>query len=175
MIKYRDALEDEAYEIAKLVTKVSVSIYHKTFPDYKEYFDKTEEDILALTEIIKKRIRESSSYIVVTSNNKIVGSIHYDVVSNGRFKGFGYIQDFFILSQYQGKGYGTELLKRAALRLLDMGITKLYVDPIKGTKSVFFYQKLGGVVVSTSNFVMKKIVVKAYDVIFNDLNILKKS
>lgn len=174
MEKYREANINDIDDITSIVIKESTNSYYKTFPKYKDYFTKAEEDIREFKNIIRKRIDTDKSYMVVTINNKVVGCIHYEVLNSGRFKGYGFIQDFYILEEYQHNGYGTKLFYLAIDNLIKIGINKLYVNPIKGTKSIFFYQKLGGIVVSESNFYMPKIVIKVYDVVFNDLNKIKK-
>ncbi|MCL1859003.1 MAG: GNAT family N-acetyltransferase [Oscillospiraceae bacterium] len=92
-------------------------------------------------ELIAKSLSNTVYSIVALKNDEVIGM--------GRLVGdaamYWYIQDVFILTQYQGKGIGTEIVKRlidyVKINAVPDSGYSIYLFAAKGKES--FYERLG--------------------------------
>ncbi|MDO4940533.1 MAG: GNAT family N-acetyltransferase [Erysipelotrichaceae bacterium] len=71
-------------------------------------------------------------------NNQLVGAVKID------FDGINGVVDYFVvLKQYQGKGYGKELMDRAIESFKERNIKNIELHVVYGNDAVNFYEKYG--------------------------------
>lgn len=118
---------------------------HRRLPEYwadpnvalKSYFD-----------FLVKRLKSHSGTIFVAEEgDQIIGCVSVLIEAEESpcvaAKKFAYIPDVVVLKDYQGKGTGEALLKRAEQFGKEAGVGYLYLDVTISNPAVNFYRKAG--------------------------------
>ena len=123
---------------------------------YKGIVDNEFLEILYLNEdysaknIINK-IDNNDNYYVLKLNNKIIGWIYYDYVSD-KYENAGEIYSLYILKEYHKKGYGKLLFNLAVNDMKKNNINKFVVGCLEGNLSNEFYKYMGGKYIGNNLF-----------------------
>ena len=123
---------------------------------YKGIVDNEFLEILYLNEdysaknIINK-IDNNDNYYVLKLNNKIIGWIYYDYVSD-KYENAGEIYSLYILKEYHKKGYGKLLFNLAVNDMIKNNINKFVVGCLEGNPSNEFYKYMGGKYIGNNLF-----------------------
>ena len=123
---------------------------------YKGIVDNEFLEILYLNEdysaknIINK-IDNNDNYYVLKLNNKIIGWIYYDYVSN-KYENADEIYSLYILKEYHKKGYGKLLFNLAVNDMKKNNINKFVVGCLEGNPSNEFYKYMGGKYIGNNLF-----------------------
>lgn len=123
---------------------------------YKGIVDNEFLEILYLNEdysaknIINK-IDNNDNYYVLKLNNKIIGWIYYDYVSD-KYENAGEIYSLYILKEYHKKGYGKLLFNLAVNDMKKNNINKFVVGCLEGNPSNEFYKYMGGKYIGNNLF-----------------------
>ena len=165
------AKEKDALELSKIIMSTSSKVYSNTFPE--DNFDYSEQDINNLEVVIRNRIRHGYTYIIAIMNDKIVGCINWEIVLKDS-KQYGKLNDFYILEDYQRKGIGSKLFEEACKELSQKNINNMIVISIKGTHSIEFYKKYNYKRLNIVNYRIRNLIVKAYEIIYEDITHIKK-
>ena len=100
---------------------------------------------------IINKIDNKENYYVLKLNNKIVGWIYYDYVSD-KYENAGEIYSLYILKEYHKKGYGKILFNYAVEDMKKNNINKFVVGCLKGNPANEFYKHMGGKWIGNSLF-----------------------
>lgn len=63
--------------------------------------------------------------------------------------GDGEVETLYVLDDYQNRGLGGQLLRSSAKHLAQLGCRSVFAWVLRDNPSVFFYQRLGGKIIST--------------------------
>ena len=146
-MKYIKADEQLNSEIYNLVQQTIKEIYPKYYPqEVVDFFCE-----LHSVENIRKDIENENVYVLY-DNNALVGT--------GCFSD-NHITRVYVLPEYQGRGYGTYIIKQ-----LENDIKKRYDTVVLDASlpAVMLYEKLGYKTVNHNNYPVKNDVVLIYEV-----------
>lgn len=119
---------------------IIIKVHKPSLEEYKFLRDSVDWN-LEEKEITDKRAKNSLNKsplcVCAYDGNKIVGMVRV----SGDLSMYGYIQDTIVLSEYQGKGVGSNLMKRVFEEIKDKPGYLLGVCPSK--VSVDFYKSFG--------------------------------
>lgn len=166
-IDLRKATKEDAYGIEYVAAHTWYDTYKPFMP--LEYLTSRVEHIEDRIPRVEQRIAESSNFHVLTENNKIIGILNYKPNQNEKYKDYGYLESIYILKEYQGKGLGKLLFKKAIEGLIEMGYNNMYLECIIGNPTMDFYKKYTGYVIDEIDFPIANFTVKANIVFFDDL------
>ncbi|GGK02172.1 putative N-acetyltransferase YuaI [Lentibacillus kapialis] len=97
-------------------------------------------------------ISEGSVYIAETDDGKIVGFSSGGKEREGKYDGYdGELYAIYIFREYQGQGIGKKLVKPVADELSEAGFKSMLVWVLKDNDASYFYEKLGGRYLDTSD------------------------
>lgn len=151
-MKYRLAEEKDRKEIFNLVQKTVKSVYPNYYPmEVVEFFCRL-HGITAITEDIK-----NGNVSVLEIDGKIVGT--------GCFVD-DHITRVYVLPEYQGKGYGTEIVKRMENEICQK-YDRVHLDA--SLPAAGLYEKLGYRTVKHERFGVEHGVILAYEVMEKEL------
>ncbi len=102
-------------------------------------------------ERLKNNISEQPYYFVLTLNDKIIGWVYLTLTSDFD-ESAAEIQALYVLSEYQGRGYGKLLYQYAVDLILKKGISRLVIGCLAGNPSNTFYEHLNGKLVGHRMF-----------------------
>ena len=100
---------------------------------------------------IINKIDNNDNYYVLKLNNKIIGWIYYDYVSN-KYENAGEIYSLYVLKEYHKKGYGKLLFNFAVNDMKKNNINKFVVGCLEGNPSNEFYKYMGGKYIDNNLF-----------------------
>lgn len=100
---------------------------------------------------IINKIDNNDNYYVLKLNNKIIGWIYYDYVSN-KYENAGEIYSLYVLKEYHKKGYGKLLFNFAVNDMKKNNINKFVVGCLEGNPSNEFYKYMGGKYIGNNLF-----------------------
>lgn len=169
-IIYDYANENDAYGI----NYVSAYSWKETYTGLLpiEYLDNRIKNISNKVEVTKKYLRNyKGKYIVARDEKKVIGILAFGPSNIEKYPEYGCINALYLLKKYQGLGIGKELFKRAINGLKEMGYSKILVECMTGNKTINFYQKYTGYIVSQIDHAIKDLGnVKADIVLFEDID-----
>ena len=167
MMNLRRANKEDAYGVEYVAAHTWYDTYQPFMPlDYLTY---RVEHIEERVPRVEQRLEESSTYHVLTDNDKVIGILHYKPNQNEKYKDYGYLESIYILTEYHGQGLGKQLFKKAIEGLIAMGYNDMYLECIVGNPTMEFYKKYTGYVIDEIDFPIADFSVRAHIVLFNDL------
>ena len=120
-----------------------------------EYLEKinTEESIIELSEILKRKIAEEpNTHFLLKVDNKPMGILHVRKPKYEDYQDCGELGAIYLLNIAKGKGYGKILFEKAIFELKKMGYKKMVNGCLEGNPSNEFYKHMGGKFVETNPF-----------------------
>lgn len=149
MIRYLTKKDIPEYQ--KLITKV----WQETYPEIinQKYLDnlsltepqRIELDYMTYDENIKDTL-------VLEENNKLLGFVRYGASDDSLYPNTGEIFALYILSKYQGRGYGKQLVKKAIEELIKLNYQNMIIGCINKNPANEFYKHIGGTLKSQRPF-----------------------
>ncbi|MGR9050953.1 N-acetyltransferase family protein [Halobacillus faecis] len=143
MPEVRAARFEDAETIAEIHVKSWKSTY-KDLIDERDLSNTTVEHRIALWEtVLRTPVNGQIAYVIENDHGEVVG-----FVSGGkeRTKNYGFdgeIYAIYLLDEYQGKGYGKEMLRVFSKGMLEAGYQSLLVWVLTNNPSSQFYIKYG--------------------------------
>ncbi|REJ07293.1 GNAT family N-acetyltransferase [Halobacillus trueperi] len=143
MPEVRAARFEDAETIAEIHVKSWKSTY-KDLIDERDLSNTTVEHRIALWEtVLRTPVNGQIAYVIENDHGEVVG-----FVSGGkeRTKNYGFdgeIYAIYLLDEYQGKGYGKEMLRVFSNGMLEAGYQSLLVWVLTNNPSSQFYIKYG--------------------------------
>lgn len=166
-LNLRVATKEDAYGIEYVAAHSWYDTYQPFMPI--EYLTYRVEHIEERVPKVEKRLEETTTYHVLTENDKTIGILHYRPNQNEKYKDYGYLEAIYVLTEYHGKGLGKVLFKKAIEGLIEMGYNDMYLECIVGNPTMEFYKKYTGYVIEEIDFPIADFSVKAHVVLFNNL------
>lgn len=166
-LKLRRATKDDAYGIEYVAANTWYDTYKNLMP--LEYLTYRLEHIEERVPRVEQRLEESSTFHVLTEEDKVIGILHYKPNQEEKYKDYGYLESIYVLKEHHGKGLGKELFKKAIEGLIELGYNDMYLECIVGNPTMDFYKKYTGYIIDEIDFPIADFTVKAYVVLFNDL------
>lgn len=83
-------------------------------------------------------------YFVLEVDNQVVGFVRFGKSEDKDFENCGEVIAFYVLKEYQGKGWGKRLFQEAINALKMMGFDKMIVACLKGNPTNEIYKHMGG-------------------------------
>lgn len=166
-LNLRRATKKDAYGVEYVAANTWYDTYKPFMP--LEYLTYRKEHIEERVPKVEQRLEESSTYHVLTEDDKIIGILHYKPNQEEKYKDYGYLESIYVLTEHHGKGYGKILFKKAIEGLIAMGYNDMYLECIVGNPTMEFYKKYTGYVIDEIDFPIAYFSVRAYVVVFNDL------
>ena len=167
-IIYRKAKEEDAYQIEYVAAHSWKETYSGFMPD--EYLNNRILNINNKIEIVKEKIKDTDTYYYVAEVDKnIVGILYLTESKDEKLKNYGHLEALYVLKDYQGLGIGKGLFKIAIKEFINLGYNDMYLECLKGNKTIEFYQKYSGKIIDTIDFPIRDFNVIADIVEFNDI------
>jgi ribosomal protein S18 acetylase RimI-like enzyme len=125
-----------------------IAQFHESEKVFTPHFWVNEDISKPYFDYLVKKIEEGNGKIFVAEDNgAAVGymavRIEEEDSPRGAIKKNGYISNIVILKDYQGKGFGEALLKKAEEFTKDSGAKHIALDVQVGNKALDFYHKHG--------------------------------
>lgn len=95
--------------------------------------------------------KDNHQFVLVV-DDKIVGFIKVGITDYIEYENQGEIFALYIIKEYQGKGYGRELIKYGIDELKRLGCSKMIIGCLKDNSSNEFYKHIGGKFIKTRIF-----------------------
>lgn len=90
---------------------------------------------------IKDHFKKYSIY-VAESDNQIAGFVVFTTYPY--YDGFrGFVVDIIVSNEFQGKGIGKRLMKKAEIEFKKRGVVKIFLGTVSKARAIKFYKKLG--------------------------------
>ncbi|MFQ3543745.1 GNAT family N-acetyltransferase [Halobacillus rhizosphaerae] len=140
-------IREAKFEDAETIANIHVSSWKSTYKDLideRDLSNITLENRVTLWEtVLRKPVNGQIAYVIENNDHEVVG-----FVSGGkeRTKNYGYdgeIYSIYLLDEYQGKGYGSQLLEAFAASMERAGYRSLLVWVLTHNPSSKFYIKCG--------------------------------
>lgn len=147
---------DNAYDYALINSRAWLESYKGIIDD--EYLKKinTEESIIELSEVLKKKVIEDpNTHFLLKVNSKPVGILHVRKPKYDDYQDCGELGAIYLLNEAKGKGYGKILFEKAKEELKRMGYNKMVNGCLQGNPSNEFYKHMGGKLVKQIPFIVK--------------------
>lgn len=153
----RQAIESDIPFIQE-ITREAFNTYREnagvpgTLPALEETYEDVKNDI------------HSKEFFVALYNNKIIGSVRIEIKPNKT----GYLSRFGVSKEFQKNGVGKELMNYVDKRMIELGITDLYLHTASRLLSlVRFYYGKGFYIESTANDrgYIRALLCKEYDTV----------
>lgn len=139
----RKRTKEDCQAIANVVTVAWNETYKGIVPDWFLEELKTNEKERA--ERMLNNFDENNNHQhVLEINNKVVGFVNYDIAEDPDFENCGEIIALYIIKEYQGHGYGKQLVEAAVKELKEKGLDKMIIACLKGNPTNEFYKHIGG-------------------------------
>lgn len=147
-MKIRKATQQDAPGIAKVHVDSWRTTYQNivpdTFLDSLNYEDRTKR--------WEQNVNQSSVFVAETDDGKIVGFSTGGKEREGKYDVYdGELYAIYILAEYQGKDIGKKLVKPVANELRKAGFNSMLVWVLEDNDAKYFYEKLGGKKIDTSD------------------------
>lgn len=103
--------------------------------DSKEYGEKYASMNAAF--LMEAYQNNKMSILVTKENNKIIGML---IVYHNQ--NFGFIENFFVLQEFQRQGYGSNLITAAISYLQERGVQDIYLEAVVDDTPIYMYEKM---------------------------------
>lgn len=134
-IEYRQATSEDGENVMRLVISSALAVNGKTLHDMPDY----EETLAREAELFRSDLKRGVECLVATDGPKLVGTIQYEILKDGRWSGCGSISNFFVDEAYRSQGIGTELFIRVCRGLVTQGVEGIHFFGINNKRSLKFY------------------------------------
>jgi len=153
--------------IAEIDVQSSLETYKDIMPD--DYLLNRFNRIDEIKDKVKVRLQNGDNYLVILTNNKIVGySLYY--VSDNKC----YLDSLYLLKDYHGKGLGKQLFMYTVNDMVKNGYNAMYLYCAKDNLSSSFYEKFGVDKKENFSYKIKDFVVTCWLYEYNNLERLLK-
>ena len=133
----------------KMYDKLYEKEWRDVFAQYWIYITHNkvnEEQIKSCQDYILKQVLENKVFMSLCfNNNKVIGFSIFQIDNQNsdweKFSGYGFIREFYILSNQRRKGYGNKLAQHTIKSLFSKGAKNIYLDTDKDAKD--FWIKCG--------------------------------
>ncbi|MCY3410742.1 MAG: GNAT family N-acetyltransferase [Candidatus Heimdallarchaeota archaeon] len=153
-MKFRDAIEEDALEIANIKVQGWQTTYRGIFPDDRlnslNPLDKMDQTV----EMIKNiNCKDHKKMIVCEIDERVVGFAAV-IIYHGeeREKYDSELTVIYIYPEYQRQGIGRELMRRVAQFLVNNGQKSLLIWVLEQSPNVVFYGRMGGRVLERTKY-----------------------
>ncbi|QKY68356.1 GNAT family N-acetyltransferase [Lentibacillus sp. CBA3610] len=170
-MKIRKATRQDAPSIAKVHVDSWRTTYKNIVPDAflnsLNYEDRTK--------LWERNVTQMSVFVAETEDGEVIGFSTGGKEREGKYDEYeGELYAIYIFEGYQGKGIGKKLVKPVAEELLQNGINSMLVWVLEDNDATYFYEKLGGKYVDTSDMTIAGVKLKEIAYGWQDLDKLAK-
>ena len=123
------------------IAKVHVQSWHETYQSIVNSEILNELSVENKTLLWHKVIQdENQEVLIFEKNNKILGFADFYFHP---YESFGEIRAIYLLKSIQGKGVGSELIKRGLVLFQKHGCREVHIEVFDQNPSRYFYERLG--------------------------------
>lgn len=142
MIRYLTKEDIPQYQ--KLIT----TVWQETYPgivnqQFLDNLSHTEQQRIELNNMMYDENNKDTLVLEIDKN--LIGFVRYGSSEDMLYPNTGEIFALYILSKYQGQGYGKKLVQKAVEELIKLKHTNMVIGCIKENPSNEFYKHLGGI------------------------------
>ena len=143
--------QKDCYDIAHVVTVAWQETYRGIVND--EFLDNLSINEEERGEKSFNNFDENDNHkFVLEVDGKVVGFINVGITDDIEYENQGEIFALYIIPEYQGKGYGSELIKYGIDELKRLGCSKMIIGCLKDNSYNQFYKHIGGRFIKTRIF-----------------------
>lgn len=147
--KIRKLRLDDTLELANNIAEVWNTTYKGIVSN--EFLSGLYDHISSSSDNLKKMVEDDKEYYCLVLDNKIIGWIYFTYTTEN-YEDTAEIHSLYVLEDYQGQGYGKELLTFAFKNIKNNDINKVLIGCLDGNESNEFYKHLGGVLIGNRLF-----------------------
>ena len=167
MITVRRAQENDALSIAQLYIETWQSSYAGILPDHVLINMDPQKSMVTFARTIKQ-----SSEIILVAKESNLGIVGMGSVGQNRTKDnehLGEVYTLYIHPDHQNKGIGKKLLSELFKELTRKNINSAVIWVLANNPSRFFYEAVGGKLISVKDVELWNVLLKEYSYGWNNL------